>query len=187
LTGGASGVSSHYLIDRSGRLYYLVDERNRAWHAGESYWAGQRDLNSVSIGIELDNNGREPFAEPQIAALLQLLGELKTRYRLPAASFIGHGDIAPGRKVDPSALFPWKRLAENGFGLWCDPPYPAVPAGADTALLLQAFGYSVWNFDAAVAAFKRRFVPEDASPQMTEKDRAILYCLVQQAQALPPE
>lgn len=186
LTARAPGVSAHYLIDRDGRLYYLVDERHRAWHAGESYWAGQRDLNSASIGIELDNDGCGPYAEPQITALLVLLADLKARYKLPGASFLGHGDIAPGRKVDPSALFPWKRLADHGFGLWCDPPYPAVPAGVDTALLLQAFGYNVWNLDAAAAAFKRRFAPDDPSPPMTEKDRSVLYCLVQQMQTLPP-
>lgn len=186
LTAPTPGVSAHYLIDRDGRLYYLVDERQRAWHAGESYWAGQRDLNSASIGIELDNDGCGPYAEPQIAALLVLLADLKARYKLPATSFVGHGDIAPGRKVDPSALFPWKHLAESGFGVWCDPPYPSVPAGADTALLLQSFGYNVWNLDAAIAAFKRRFVPDDPSTQMTEKDRSVLYCLVQQMQTLPP-
>jgi len=182
LTARGSGVSSHYLISRDGKVFYLVDESRRAWHAGESHWAGQRDLNSSSIGIELDNNGREPFAEPQIVALLALLADLKARYKLPAASFIGHGDIAPGRKVDPSTYFPWKRLADHGFGLWCDPPYPAVPAGVDSALLLQTFGYNVWNLDAAVAAFKRRFVPENPVPEMSEKDRALLYCLVQQMQ-----
>jgi N-acetylmuramoyl-L-alanine amidase len=187
LTSPTSGVSSHYLVSREGRLYYLVDERHRAWHAGEAYWAGQRDLNSASIGIELDNNGREPYAEAQIVALLKLLGELKARYKLPATSFLGHGDIAPGRKVDPSAFFPWRRLAGHGFGVWCDPPYPTVAASVDTALLLQTFGYSVWNLDAAIAAFKRRFVPEDPSPQMTEKDRSILYCLVQQTQAVTAE
>jgi N-acetylmuramoyl-L-alanine amidase len=182
LTSASSGVSAHYLISRDGQVYYLVDEAQRAWHAGESYWAGQHDLNSASIGIELDNNGHEPFAEPQIAALLVLLGDLKERYKLSAASFLGHGDIAPGRKVDPSVYFPWKRLAENGFGLWCDPPYPAAPAEPDSALLLQAFGYNVWNLDAAIAAFKRRFVPNDPTPAMTENDRAVLYCLVQQMQ-----
>ena len=114
--------------------------------------------------------------------MLALLGDLQERYKLPPTSFLGHGDIAPGRKVDPSALFPWKRLAEHGFGVWCDPPYPSVPPNVDTSLLLQAVGYNVWNFDAAVAAFKRRFVPEDPSPMMTEKDRSVLYCLVQQAQ-----
>jgi N-acetylmuramoyl-L-alanine amidase len=187
LTTRASGVSSHYLISRDGKVFYLVDEARRAWHAGESYWAGQRDLNSASIGIELDNNGWEPFAEPQIAALLALLADLKARYKLPASSFLGHGDIAPGRKVDPSAYFPWKRLAQHGFGLWCDPPYPVVPAGLDTALLLQTFGYNVWNFDAASAAFKRRFAPDDPAPEITENDRAMLYCLVQQMQTATVE
>jgi N-acetylmuramoyl-L-alanine amidase len=185
LTRPASRVSSHYLISRDGTVYYLVDEAARAWHAGDSFWAGQRDLNSASIGIELDNNGVEPFSEPQIAALLTLLEDLKSRYKLPPTSFVGHGDIAPGRKVDPSAFFPWRRLAQHGFGLWCDPPYPAAPAEIDSSLLLQAFGYNVWNLDAAVAAFKRRFVPEDPSPLMTERDRAVLYCLLQQMQTLP--
>ena len=187
LTTASRGVSSHYLIGRDGRVYYLVDERQRAWHAGESYWAGQRDLNSTSIGIELDNNGREPFAEPQIVALLALLADLRARYKLPATGFLAHGDVAPGRKTDPSALFPWKRLAQHGFGLWCDPPYPSVPAGVDNALLLQTFGYSVWNLDAATAAFKRRFAPDDPAPIMTEKDRSMLYCLVQQMQTLPAQ
>jgi N-acetylmuramoyl-L-alanine amidase len=182
LTDPATGVSSHYLISRDGRILQLVDERSRAWHAGESYWAGVDDINSVSIGIELDNNGAEPYAEPMIAALLQLLADIRTRYDIPASNFVGHGDVAPGRKVDPSALFPWQRLATEGYGLWCDPPYPAVPPGVDATLLLHAFGYSVARPDAAFAAFKRRFVPEDPAPQMTEKDRAILYCLVMQKQ-----
>jgi N-acetylmuramoyl-L-alanine amidase len=184
LTTRDSGVSAHYLVDRSGKVFYLVDERSRAWHAGASYWAGVRDLNSVSIGIELDNNGSEPYAEGQIAALLALLDDLRTRYRLPATAFIGHGDIAPGRKVDPSTFFPWRRLAQHGFGIWCDPPYPAAPGTLDNALLLQALGYNVWNLEATIAAFKRRFVPDDASPAMTEKDRSILYCLVLQQQTL---
>jgi N-acetylmuramoyl-L-alanine amidase len=184
LTNRERGVSSHYVIGRDGRLYYLVDERERAWHAGASYWGGHRDLNSASIGIELDNNGMEPFAEPQIVTLLALLGDLKTRYKLPATAFLGHGDVAPGRKVDPSAHFPWKRLAEHGFGVWCDPPYPAVPVGVDAALLLQALGYNVWNLDAAVAAFKRRFAPEDPTPQMTDNDLSMLYCIVLQQQTL---
>ncbi len=183
LTTRGSGVSSHYLVDRGGKIFYLVDERKRAWHAGESSWAGQIDLNSTSIGIELDNSGREPFAEPQIVALLSLLADIKVRYRLPPSAFLGHGDIAPGRKVDPSAFFPWRRLSQNGFGVWCEPPYPSVPPGIDASLLLQAFGYSVWNLDAAAAAYKRRFAPDDPNPRMTEKDRSMLYCLVQQQQS----
>ena len=183
LTDPARKVSSHYLIARDGRILQLVDDLARAWHAGESYWGGMEDLNSGSIGIELDNDGREPFAEPLIASLLTLLRDLKVRFRIPEANFIGHGDIAPGRKVDPSALFPWKRLAAEGFGLWCDPPYPAVPEAVDTALMLQAFGYDVSDLGPAIAAFKRRFVPDDPVPEMNEKDRSVLYCLVQKKMA----
>lgn len=184
LTDPRRKVSAHYLVSRDGRILQLVDERERAWHAGESSWAGIDDVNSASIGIELDNNGREPFAEPLITALLALLSDIKERYDIPDANFVGHGDVAPGRKVDPSALFPWQRLATQGFGLWCQPPYPAVPAGVDTALLLRALGYDLARPDAAVGAFKRHFVPDDPNPQMTERDRSVLYCLVMQKQGM---
>lgn len=184
LTQAVPGVSSHYLVGRDGRIYELVDEKARAWHAGESYWGGATDLNSTSIGIELDNDGREPFAEAQIAALIPLLKSIKERYNIPRANFIGHGDIAPGRKVDPSAYFPWKRLAEQELGIWCDPPYPAVPPGLDDALLLQTIGYNVWNLDAAIAAFKRHFSPEDPSAAMSDKDRSLAYCLIMEKRAL---
>lgn len=172
-------VSSHYLIGRDGRIYYLVDELARAWHAGEAYWGGNTDLNSSSIGIELDNNGKEPFAQPMIDALLLLLADLKARYKIPAANFIGHGDIIPGRKVDPSRFFPWKRLAENGFGVWCDPPYPPPANGAADALLLTALGYDVTNLKAAMAAFKRRFRGVDDETPLTQDDRALLQCLIE--------
>lgn len=178
LTNAARQVSAHYLIGRDGTIYYLVDELARAWHAGESYWAGNSDLNSASIGIELDNNGEEPFTDPQIAVLLALLGDLKARYRIPAANFLGHGDVAPRRKADPSRWFPWKRLADHGFGVWCEPPYPAVPAGLDTVILLGAFGYDVSHPAAASAAFKRRFLPHEAEEEMSEEARALLYCLL---------
>jgi N-acetylmuramoyl-L-alanine amidase len=185
LTDPARKVSAHYLVTRDGRILHLVDDRLRAWHAGESYWAGIQDVNSASIGIELDNNGSEPFGEPLVTSLLRLLGDLESRFRIPLPNFVGHGDVAPGRKVDPSALFPWRRLAAAGYGLWCDPPYPTVPPGVDDALLLHALGYGVDNIDASIAAFKRHFVPDDVFPEMTEKDRAILYCLVQQKLAAP--
>lgn len=178
LTDPAQGVSAHYLIGRDGKVYHLVDELARAWHAGDAYWGGARDLNSAAIGIELDNSGGEPFAQPQIEALLQLLEDLRARYKIPVANFLGHGDVAPWRKSDPSVWFPWKRLAEHGFGLWCDPPNPDVPDGVDDMLLLQALGYSVWQIDAAVEAFKRHFAAHDPWPLMTAHDRGILYCLV---------
>ena len=178
LTDPARQVSAHYLIGRDGTIYYLVDELARAWHAGESYWGGVSDMNSASIGIELDNNGEEPFTDPQIAALLALLEDLRTRYRIPTANFLGHGDIAPRRKTDPSRWFPWQRLAKYGFGVWCDPPYPVPPPGLDSATLLGAFGYDVSDPAAASAAFKRHFLPHEATAEMTEEARALLYCLV---------
>lgn len=172
-------VSSHYLIGRDGKLYYLVDELARAWHAGESYWGGTTDLNSASIGIELDNNGKEPFAEPMIATLLLLLDDLKARYKIPTANFLAHGDIIPGRKVDPSRFFPWKQLAERGFGLWCEPPIAtAAPAGVSDALLLAAFGYDVSNLRATAAAFRRRYLGTETEEPLTPNERALLQCLI---------
>jgi N-acetylmuramoyl-L-alanine amidase len=173
-------VSSHYLIGRDGKLYYLVDELARAWHAGEGYWGGTTDLNSASIGIELDNNGREPFAEPMISTLLLLLEELKRRYRIPAANFLAHGDIIPGRKVDPSRFFPWKQLAERGFGLWCEAPSAAAaPAGVSDALLLAAFGYDVTNMRATAAAFRRRYLGTETEDPLAPGERALLQCLIE--------
>jgi N-acetylmuramoyl-L-alanine amidase len=187
LTDPARKVSSHYLIGRDGRVYHLVDERARAWHAGASYWGGHTDLNSASIGIELDNNGYEPFHEPLIESLLALLAEIQKRHRIPPVNIIGHSDAAPGRKVDPSGFFPWRRLAQHCFGLWCDPPYPAAPAAMDDAVLLQALGYNVWDIEAAVGAFKLRYAADDPTPQMTERDRSIAYCLMLQRRRPPSE
>ena len=178
LTNPLRQVSSHYLIGRDGKLYYLVDELARAWHAGDAYWGGTTDLNSASIGIELDNNGFEPFAEPMIETLLQLLEDLKTRYKIPTANFLGHGDIIPGRKVDPSRYFPWRRLAQNGFGVWCDPPYPVASQVQDDALLLAALGYDVTRLDPARAAFRRRFLAQESASALNDSERALLQCLI---------
>jgi N-acetylmuramoyl-L-alanine amidase len=188
LTNRSRAVSAHYLIGRDGRIIYLVDELKRAWHAGDSYWGGNRDINSSSIGIELDNNGREPFAEAQILALLALLGDLKTRWTIPTANVLGHGDVAPGRKVDPSALFPWRRLAAAGFGLWCEPPYDPVPAGVDDATLLSALGYDVSVLWPAVAAFRRHWAAEENvaaenTRGLSEAQRGMLQCLIRKQQA----
>ena len=179
LTDRSREVSAHYLVGRDGKIYYLVDELARAWHAGSSYWAGNTDMNSASIGIELDNNGDEPYPDAQINALLALLADLKLRYRVPAANVLGHGDVAPRRKVDPSRWFPWKVLAEHGFSVWCDPPYEPAPPEIETTLLLSAFGYDVSDSAAASAAFQRRFMPHRAEGELGEEGRALLYCLVQ--------
>lgn len=179
LTDPQRKVSAHYLIDRAGTLYQLVDERARAWHAGESCWGGQTDLNSASIGIELDNNGDEPFAEPQLEALLALLADVQQRYRIPAANFLAHADVAPRRKSDPGSRFPWKRLADQGFGLWCDPPWPAAPPAFDADLALQALGYDLSDREAALRAFHRHFLGDDSAAPLGDADQALLHCLAQ--------
>ncbi len=170
-------VSAHYLIGRDGRIIQLVDERARAWHAGESKWGADTDINSASLGIELDNNGHEAFPEPQISALLRLLADIEARYHIPAANFLGHADVAPRRKTDPSRYFPWKTLADHGFGLWCDPPYAPPPLSFDPALGLRALGYDTADFAAAVRAFKLHFLPQEQTSELDENGRALLYCL----------
>lgn len=174
----ARKVSAHYLIGRDGTLYQLVDEQRRAWHAGTSYWGGNTDINSASIGIELDNNGTEPFAEPQIARLLGLLRDLKERYQLPEANFIGHADVAPRRKVDPSRHFPWQRLAREGYGLWCQEPLSDTAEPMEVNVWFQALGYDVSDPHATLMAFRRHFLGEDSDAEITESEKTLLRCLV---------
>ncbi|MGA2548515.1 MAG: N-acetylmuramoyl-L-alanine amidase [Burkholderiaceae bacterium] len=179
LTDPSSQVSAHYLVGRDGSIYQLVDERARAWHAGIASWGSDTDINSDSIGIELDNDGSEPFAEPEIAALLLLLADLQGRYHVPSRNFLGHADVAPRRKVDPSRRFPWRRLALAGFGMWCDPPFPKAPEHFDTALALRALGYAGDSYPAALAAFKLHFAPDDLEVGETDQNRDQIYCLLQ--------
>ena len=110
-------VSAHYLIDRFGEVIQLVDERQRAWHAGAGEWRGQTDINSRSIGIELDNTGKHPFPEPQMQKLETLLQGVIQRWSIEPHNVIGHSDMAPGRKIDPGPKFDWQRLAHMGLAL----------------------------------------------------------------------
>jgi N-acetylmuramoyl-L-alanine amidase len=181
LANPARSVSAHYLIGRDGTIIQLVDERARAWHVGESKWGADTDLNSASLGIELDNNGNEPFADPQISALLRLLADIKERYHIPAANFLGHADVAPKRKTDPSRYFPWKALADHGFGLWCDPPFAEPPLAFDATAALSALGYDTGNPEAAIQAFNLHFLPDEPSSALTERSRGLLYCLYRKA------
>jgi N-acetylmuramoyl-L-alanine amidase len=186
LTDPAREVSSHYLIGRDGTLYQLVDENRRAWHAGASYWGGNSDINSASIGIELDNTGAEPYSEAQILTLLDLLWGLKTRYRIPSSNFLGHGDVAPGRKVDPSRYFPWQRLATEGFGLWCHQQAATLlPDLSGPVLALQAIGYDVANPEAALAAFRRHFLGIDTRGEANDVERQLLQCLALEKRRKP--
>ncbi len=184
LTDPAQEVSAHYLVRRDGIIYQLVDERGRAWHAGESRWGSDTDLNSSSLGIELDNNGREPFSDAQITALLALLDDIKRRYHIPTSNFLGHSDIAPERKIDPGRYFPWKMLSEHGFGLWCDSPAVELPTSFDAAEALQALGYDISNIEAAIRAFKLHFASDDSSPELNDDERKLLYCLLQNKENL---
>lgn len=123
-------VSAHYLIARSGKVIQLVDEAHRAWHAGAGEWQGRDDVNSRSIGIELDNTGSHPFPEPQISALEKLMRGIMTRWGIPPEGVIGHSDMAPGRKIDPGPHFDWARLARQGLAAR---PGPETLPGSVTA------------------------------------------------------
>lgn len=158
-----SQVSAHYVICKDGTIHHMLNDYLRAWHGGIAKWGSLTDINSSSIGIELDNNGFEPFDPMQIRSLIVLLDTLQHRYNIPAANFIGHGDIAPKRKVDPSAYFPWDQLAQKGFGLWYgDTATIQVPEYFNTLQALRTVGYDMQDTTAAIQAFKRHFMPSDS-------------------------
>lgn len=171
-------VSAHYVIGRDGQVVQMLNDYLRGWHAGKSKWGSITDLNSVSLGIELDNNGREPFPENQINALINLLDTLKKNYDIPQTNFIGHSDIAPSRKDDPSVLFPWKTLAERGFGIWYNESFLTTPpANFNPVDALRIIGYDTSNLSAAIVAFKRKFIKNDLTPELTLYDKSVLYDL----------
>jgi len=150
-------VSAHYLIGRDGALYQLVADELRAWHAGAGSWGTISDVNSASIGIELDNNGRDPFPPAQVATLLRLLDDLCARHAIPRTQVIAHADMAPARKRDPNHLFPWRQLAEAGFGRWPHGALADPPPGFDPLLALRALGYPMDDPGAAMRAFRRHY------------------------------
>lgn len=172
-------VSAHYVICKDGTVHHILNDYLRAWHAGAGSWGNNKDINSCSIGIELDNNGFEPFTDSQINSLLTLLGSLKTKYNIPAANFIGHGDVAPTRKNDPNAYFPWQFLSQNGYGLWYgDTSRIELPPSFNDLQALRIIGYSVRDSSAAIVAFKRHFEMKDSSAILDKNDRKILYDLM---------
>ncbi|MCX8021036.1 MAG: N-acetylmuramoyl-L-alanine amidase [Chitinophagaceae bacterium] len=176
-TAGGREASAHYVICKDGTVHHMLNDLLRSHHAGESRWGNNTDLNSSSIGIELVNNGYEEFTEEQISSLLLLLERLKAAYKIPTANFIGHGDVAPTRKNDPSVKFPWKLLSEYGFGYWWqDTTGLVVPAEFDHMMALRIIGYDISNPQAAIAAFKRHFMA-DSSKGMNEKVRKVIYAL----------
>ncbi|MEO6150528.1 MAG: N-acetylmuramoyl-L-alanine amidase [Mucilaginibacter sp.] len=172
-------VSAHYVIGADGKIYHMLNDYLRAWHGGVGRWGSVTDINSSSIGIELDNNGRAPFNPAQINSLLALLAQLKKTYNIPTANFIGHQDIAPARKIDPGKLFPWQLLAQKGFGYWSDDLLELAPDNFDTTTALRLIGYDTGNYNAAVQAFKNHFVQQDNLPQLSQLDLNVLYNVYQ--------
>lgn len=171
-------VSAHYVICKDGTIHHMLNDYLRAFHAGIGRWGSNTDLNSSSIGIELDNNGFEPFADLQMLSLLRLLDTLKHRYNIPTANFIGHGDIAPTRKNDPNWRFNWKRLADSGYGKWYRDTTGLVPDLVfNDTLALKLVGYDLRDSTAAIGAFKRHWM-QDSTPGMNDNARKVLYGLL---------
>lgn len=183
-------VSAHYLIGRDGALYQLVADEARAWHAGASRWGDLTDLNSASIGIELDydsggDNGTAGAYPPaQIERLIALLRELTTRLEISPRAVIGHGDIAPTRKRDPGVHFPWAQLAQAGFGWWPRASLEAPPAGFDAWAALHLIGYDLRDPAAALRAFHRHYLGHEADGWQAG-DAEILFDLQRQRMAMP--
>ena len=178
-----SEVSAHYLIDEAGEIFALVDEENRAWHAGVSSWRGSAGVNSRSIGIELVNPGHEfgyrPFPSAQMAALAELAHGILARWPIPARNVVGHSDVAPRRKQDPGELFDWYWLAQRGIGLW--PKSSQMPGHSgvgEPAALLAEYGYDTADAQAALVAFQRHFRPLSCDGVADGETLALLNGLV---------
>ncbi len=185
-------VSAHLLIDEDGTAYRLVDDDKRAWHAGTSFWRGESDINSASVGIELVNPGHEygyrAFPQPQIDALITVSQDLIDQYDIPATGIVGHSDIAPGRKSDPGELFPWEHLASCGIGLWPDMACEIEPRPGTPWDWLTEVGYArpgdpdcggrVLHSDTAesdvISAFQARFTPDNHSGTLDDQTKTAI-------------
>ncbi|MBN9542749.1 MAG: N-acetylmuramoyl-L-alanine amidase [Alphaproteobacteria bacterium] len=193
LTQSKYGVSSHFLVNTNGDVYNLVDTEKRAWHAGKSYWRGNTDVNSNSIGIEIVNDGYSEFTDDQISSVLELCQMLKEKYQaIEDRNIIGHSDVAIGRKIDPGKYFPWQYFAENGVGVWAnidkDQSEPLYYIGdKDDKILeikekLSDYGYQITNFDdtydlelkKVLYAFQLHFDPENATGNIDNNTIAII-------------
>ncbi len=187
-----SSVSSHYLVEEDGRIFRLVDEDKRAWHAGRGNWQDCLDVNSHSIGIEIVNPGHEfgyrPFPDKQITSVIALCQDILTRHKIPAGRIIAHSDMAPDRKEDPGEFFPWNLLAENGIGLWpgIRPTSPVNLPEFDR--LLDQIGYGGPSDDVTETeqdayrikryiAFQRHWRPSDISGVIDDECMGIAQAL----------
>jgi len=184
LTSPEAKVSAHYCVDEDGKLYQLVDESMRAWHAGKARWRGVTDVNSASVGIEIVNPGHEfgyrPFPDEQIAALIPLIASIKERHAISRGNIVGHSDVAPARKEDPGELFPWEALARRRLALPSPKRDLIDPFWTDAGFLLalERFGYDVTDPMKAVIAFQRRFRPDLIDGMVDGECRAKLLALL---------
>jgi N-acetylmuramoyl-L-alanine amidase len=206
LCSADSKVSSHYVVFEDGRITQCVPESERAWHAGVSYWAGETDINSCSIGIEIVNPGHEfgypDFPSRQIAAVITLCRGIIARRGIRPDRVLAHSDVAPGRKQDPGEKFPWRRLSDSGVGLWV-PPAPIAKEGGGLSIgasgeavqelqeNLAAFGYGIdisgeYDSDTAdvVTAFQRHFRPTQVDGQADASTCKTLVALLDKQRAL---
>jgi len=164
-------VSAHYLICEHGALFQMVADDMRAWHAGAGSWGSLDDINSHSIGIELDNNGQVPFGSDQLTCLSGLLRDLMDRFDIPPSRVIGHSDMAPGRKGDPGRFFPWQHLAQDGLSIWTETD---AGDGQSFDRSAAAFGYPITPY--TLDAFRQRFRPDATGPE-SPQDRALMHAL----------
>jgi N-acetylmuramoyl-L-alanine amidase len=178
-------VSAHYTVDEDGTVFAHVPEECRAWHAGVSFWAGARDINARSIGIEIVNPGHEfgyrSFPGAQIEAVIRLARGIIGRHGVPPERVLGHSDVAPARKRDPGELFPWGALSLEGIGLWPQMRKARLDVPFENAL--RAFGYGFAPLadaapDAAIAAFQRHFRPARIDGVADEECARILAALL---------
>jgi len=197
---GGPPASPHYMVDRDGAVTQFVAEDKRAWHAGESYWGGETDINSLSIGIELVNLGHEgdcpPFPGAQMEVLTALCKDILNRHDIPPHRVLAHSDIAPLRRSDPGEKFDWKYLAGQGIGLY--PLHPIISPGEKGFLsnlkeFLELYGYNpALDLKTMITAFQRHFQPEifetpEQVGQANEKTAQILDWLLHRKEALAAE
>lgn len=182
LTKSAREVSVHYLVAPEGTVYAMVPEDKRAWHAGKSFWRGQTDVNSLSIGIELawslekeacEEDLPGPFPDEQMDALVTLCRGIQERWGIKPENVLAHSDVAPTRKRDPGERFDWGRMEAEGLGLLPHRPYP-LPASGDVAPLLERIGYDVSDPKAALIAFQRHYRQRDCSGIADAETRSMI-------------
>jgi len=178
----AAEVSAHYLIAGDGRVWSMVPETERAWHAGAGAWGAVGDVNSRSIGIELDNPGPlagfPPFAEPQMSALERLLDGIMARWGIPRERVIAHSDMAPGRKADPGPKFDWRRLALGGRSVWAESD-AAAPDTFDAAAARVGYRMADGDRAAVLEAFRLRFRPQGRGAELDAADAGLMAALAE--------